>query len=315
MLKSNIIFAFISLVFATASFGQINFKTATYEEMISNAQKTQMPFFIVFGFEECAICKKMEQNTYIQPSITEYVNQNLTPYKVDALSFDGIGIAQHFGVTQFPTIMVFNEKGARMCVIRGYNTADALIADFRSQMAIINRLKDSGNEMMVKVNPNVITVPQFNKTEYEEVKKDAMAKIKETEESGTISKYKLEDGKVELSAPRPIAGPQGKPAASASNYGVVEGLEAKSVMSKHPQGFGIQISSVASVAELNAEVAKYSKRWKKDIWVYSQTINGNTTYYLLFGTFEDQESANDMSQMMSETLDITGSTINLNSIK
>jgi len=311
MPKSNILITILSFVFSTLTFGQVNFQTATYEEMVANAQKSQMPFFIVFGIEECAVCKKMEQNTYSKPNVTEYVRQNLTPYKVDALSFDGISIAQHFNVSQFPTIMIFDEAGKRICTIKGYNNPESLLAEFRLQLSIINRMKESGKAMLVAT---PAPIEQISKEEYAQIKDQVKKEQKEVEEPEISANLVINDkGEVERFKPNSQSGPKG--AVAATTYGVVAGLEAKSIMNKHPQGFGIQVTSVSSVEALNFEVTKYSKRWKKDLWVYSQTINGNTSYYLLFGTFEDQESAEEMGQMMSDSFGINGSIINLNSIK
>jgi thioredoxin-related protein len=311
MLKSNILFVLISLLCSTLTFGQVNFQTATHDEMLANAQKNQKPFLIVFGIEECTICKKMEQTTYSQANLAEYVHQNLTPYKVDALSFDGISIAQHFNVSQFPTLMIFDAGGKKICTIKGYNSAESLLAEFRMQISIINRLKETGNAIFVA---DAAPVESISKEDYTEIKEKRKKFQKEVEESEVSPKLTFNDkGEVERFKPSSQSGPKG--AAAVTTYGVVAGLEAKSILTKRPQGFGIQVTSVSSIEELNLEVAKYSKRWKKDLWVYSQTINGNTSYYLLFGTFEEQDAADEMSKMMSDTFGINGSIINLNSIK
>ncbi len=80
----------------------------------------------------CMPCKKMERETFVDESLGDYVNKNYVSIQVDVDWFWGMDVAEKYGVTAYPTILVLDTKGNVVRTIRGFQTAANLLHQLRS---------------------------------------------------------------------------------------------------------------------------------------------------------------------------------------
>ncbi len=67
----------------------------TWEEAVELSQTQKKKFFVDIYTDWCSWCKKMDQNTFSQPNIVEYLNENYYSIKFDAEMQDEITIGDN----------------------------------------------------------------------------------------------------------------------------------------------------------------------------------------------------------------------------
>lgn len=68
-------------------------------------------YFVDFYATWCMPCRLMDETTFADPSVVNYVNKYYVPVKVDVDDFDGIAYKQQYNIKVLPTTLVFNSKG------------------------------------------------------------------------------------------------------------------------------------------------------------------------------------------------------------
>lgn len=136
----------LSLVSIMASAGAQEIKWMKIEEAVAAAQKTPKKIFIDVYTDWCGWCRRMDQTTFSNPVIANYINENYYAVKLDAettdtITFkgyqftyksgpDGRGGMNYFayallnGKTSFPSYVIMNEQQNLLTVLRGYQDAE-----------------------------------------------------------------------------------------------------------------------------------------------------------------------------------------------
>lgn len=68
-------------------------------------------FFVDFYATWCMPCRLMDETTFQDAGVVNYVNKYYVPVKVDVDDFDGIAYKQQYNIKVLPTTLVFNSKG------------------------------------------------------------------------------------------------------------------------------------------------------------------------------------------------------------
>ena len=111
------------------------------EEAYAANQKEPRKIFVDVYTDWCGWCKKMDRETFANPEVAEYVNENYYAVKLDAESereFEMAGekmtervVARHMGVSSFPTIVFIHEDFKSIQPVPGYRPAK----DFKEILA------------------------------------------------------------------------------------------------------------------------------------------------------------------------------------
>ena len=95
----------------TGRVGKVNFFNGTVISAKEKAIAEQKQYFIEFYADWCKPCKWMEENTYSDSDLANYINDNYVPVKVNIDDFDGHALKQKYNVQYLPTIIVFDDHG------------------------------------------------------------------------------------------------------------------------------------------------------------------------------------------------------------
>lgn len=90
---------------------QVNFYAGSYDNFLREARKQNKVAILDFWASWCAPCQKLDKETFRDPEFADYLNQNFLVYKVNVDTFDGMEIANRFGVESFPTLIKLNSRG------------------------------------------------------------------------------------------------------------------------------------------------------------------------------------------------------------
>lgn len=90
---------------------KVNFFEGSVISAKEKAVKEHKQYFLEFYADWCKPCKWMEENTYSDQELAQYIHKNYIPVKVNIDDFDGHSLKQKYNVQYLPTIIVFDEAG------------------------------------------------------------------------------------------------------------------------------------------------------------------------------------------------------------
>jgi thioredoxin-related protein len=104
-----------------------------YDKGISLAREKNKKIYINFHADWCGYCKKMEKETFVNPKVIAYLNENFIPVRVNS-DKEPI-IAQKFNVRGLPANIFLTEKGEPIGNQPGY-------LDVKTFLEVLSFVKD-----------------------------------------------------------------------------------------------------------------------------------------------------------------------------
>lgn len=105
---------------------KVKFYEGSYDEFLREAKKAKKPVLLDFWAGWCSPCKKMDAETFSNPTFATYLNDHFMVYKVNIDTFDGMEIADRFAVDAYPTIVLLDSKGKFVNRYKGFYPANYL---------------------------------------------------------------------------------------------------------------------------------------------------------------------------------------------
>lgn len=299
----------------------LQYKTGTYEDMVKDAEKTRQPFMVIFEHKDCKECEQFENTTLKTEMLTDFLAANFTVYKIDAFSYEGIGTAQLFDVSDYPTVMIFSATGIRANTVSGIYDVN----DFHKQVKFaLQTMPTQSRPVSLGSAAVVFNTPTLTQEEYkvaaERLRNEANRGQKAVEASKSIESVEqavetAQAAAVQLSQEEQETDELEKLALTESVLADVPGFNKYSVKERKPEGFAIKIGQYGSMDALKAEVSVYEKKWKNQVWVYTQERQGTKQFCLALGLYEDKESAQYIRRLLYQNFSLQGSVINLTDIR
>ncbi|NVK49065.1 MAG: thioredoxin fold domain-containing protein [Cyclobacteriaceae bacterium] len=135
----KLLFLFFFLLFAATGFSQDKITWLKFEEAVAANQSNPKMLLVDVYTDWCGWCKKMDNETFTDPKVIEYINANFYAVKLNAedtqRTFDFMGkkfseaqMAAAMRVRSYPNFVVIEPKLQNIAQLPGYRQPDAFIA-------------------------------------------------------------------------------------------------------------------------------------------------------------------------------------------
>lgn len=168
-------FAF-SLQVSTISAQAVEWSKASFEEAVNLAKNENKYIFIDCYTEWCTWCKVMDKETFTDPQVSDFINQQFIPLKLDMEKPAQTALGAKYRVRMFPSFLVFNPEGTLVYRIHGFRKAPDLMHDLGKAMDAAQQMKFPG--ITDEMNPDF---PKVYLQQFGTDKRPAGLKATETE--------------------------------------------------------------------------------------------------------------------------------------
>jgi thioredoxin 1 len=247
-------------------------KVGFFKGDLMNIQETAKTegklYFYDFVASWCTPCKWMDETTYTDANLANYISANYIAAKVDIDDFDGFTLKEKYKVQVLPTIIVFNQEGK---VVGRYEESLS-----PTKMAEIlkkhNTATNGAGKMKAKPAPSspaAISRPPLGAT-IDKVMSSIKPSAKVTEPTKPVVPTK--ESKIV--------------------YSPGTGLYKMDISRRPNTGFSVQIISLGqydNVVKTYEELKKAHD--KQSVLIFIENIAGKTSYKIMVGEFKTKEDA------------------------
>ncbi len=236
-------------------------------------------YLVDFVANWCMPCRWMDETTFSDARVAQYLKQHYIPVKVDIDDFDGYAYKQQYNVRVLPTILIFNSKGevvgryqeslapSKMIqILAEHNTAANRVATARPQAPVISQ----PTSHPLNVRPN--TRPS-------------------TYNSDTAPA-------LPAPSPSPSVNPNSRPAMAPST--AANSLYRFSVQAQDAEGFSVQVGVYGEYGNVLREVAKLENQFQEPVVVHIAELKGKTVYKILVGVYTARTGADTLKAKLQQ---------------
>lgn len=224
-------------------------------------------YIVDFVATYCYMCKMMDETTFSDHRVIDYMEQNYIPVKVNVDNFDGFEWKQRYNIRKLPTIMVFNSAGEPIAKYEESMGSTRMLEVLEAHNSPHNKLTNSSPY----VHQNIPTT---------NIVKPVVA-------TSTVSSYPTTiTTNTNVSPPEP-------------NMDSETGLFEFTVKRAHSAGYGVQIGVFAEYGNVLREVERLTKLFNSQILVNINQLKGQTVYKVIVGHFPTRQEAESLQYNMA----------------
>ncbi len=284
------------------------------------AAKEGKLYLVDFTAKWCMPCQWMEETTFSDQRVIDYMKENYVAVKIDIDDFDGFAQKQIYGIKKLPSILIFNSKGVLLEQYTGSHAPSGLLRILEEHNQPNNRIKPGLSNIAATkpaaadpainyrpTRPAITSTPKIKNDKVDSAPSATVNKpVKEKKEIATRpalspvrkpSSYSVPE--VKPVAPNKVSRPAVKPAAPEVMSD--EGLFKFTVSRQVRDGFSVQVGVFADYGNVLREVEKLEKSFDEDILVQISKLETKTVYKVLVGHFNDRTTASAFKEVVIAT--------------
>jgi len=241
---------------------RVKFLSSDWSAAQQKAKSEKKLYFVDFDASYCASCRNMDESTYQDPGLANFMENNVVALRLDVQDFEGALWSQNYEVEALPTMLIFNQDGKLVKKLVGYKSAKDLMAAF--------------NEVLPK----------------KEAKNEGI--IRPADQNSNSPKPVADDEKPVL---RPVTSNTNS-AKSPTATGLYE-LNIKRFTSN---GFSIQIGVYNSYEIMLEQAEKLTDKFPgQKLLMHVDELSGQRVFKLLIGNFYDKIQASDFKETLRKS--------------
>lgn len=289
-------------------------------------------YLVDFTAKWCMPCQWMEETTFADQRVINYMKDNYVAVKIDIDDFDGFAYKQLYEIKKLPSILIFNSKGVLLEQYTGSHAPSGLLKILEEHNQPNNRIKPGPTNVAVTsavtedpainhrpTRPAITAAPvvkenkpapappvKINKPTTKPNKITARPSLKPTRKpsSYSVPSRTKEDNKPNRNLVKPTTPAAPAPTRMASAPTAApevmsdEGLFKFTVSRQARDGFSVQVGVFADYGNVLKEVEKLEKSFGKDILVQISKMETRTVYKVLVGKFRDHTTASAFKEVV-----------------
>lgn len=148
----------------------VTFHKGSFQSVLFKAKQENKLILLDFYADWCAPCKIMEQSTFKDARLAQYLHENFITYKINIEDLDGIPYKNKYDIKLLPTLLVVDASGSEMKRFEeGMNSSK-----------LLRKLQESFD---LSKKEQVATQPEVEKPIFPSIKPD----FEKTTSTGTVS--------------------------------------------------------------------------------------------------------------------------------
>ena len=249
-------------IMAFAGPTKVKFLSGDWSAAQQKAKSEQKLYFVDFDASYCASCRNMDESTYQDPGLANFMENNVVALRLDVQDFEGAMWSQNYEVEALPTMLIFNQDGKLVKRLVGYKSAKDLMAAFTEVLP----KKEAKNE-------GIIRPANQNSNSPKPVADDEKPALRPVTSNSHNAKGPTTTGLYELNIKR-----------FTSN------------------GFSIQIGVYNSYEIMLEQAEKLTDRFPdQKILMHVDEMSGQRVFKLLIGNFYDKIQASDFKENLRKS--------------
>jgi tetratricopeptide (TPR) repeat protein len=107
-----------------------------YNVARKEAEKKGLPLLLDFGTENCYWCKRLDQDTFSDPTIIKTLNEKFVPLKIDATQEPQL--TKLLNIARYPTVILAGPDGKILGTLEGFQDAARLQGDLQRAVTAVS---------------------------------------------------------------------------------------------------------------------------------------------------------------------------------
>lgn len=136
----------------------VNFVSGTWQEVKTKARSENKYLFVDCYTEWCGWCKVLDEKTFSNVKVGDFMNRGFISVKIDMEKGYGINLAMKYRVNAFPTGLIFNPEGKLVYVTIGFQAPEAFLNTLKEALNPDNQYNLKGISDIIDMD-----YPQFYK--------------------------------------------------------------------------------------------------------------------------------------------------------
>lgn len=257
----------------------VDFYTGSLNVAKQRAAQEGKLYFVDFVANWCMPCRWMDETTFSDPRVAQYMNENYVPVKVDIDNFDGYAYKQQYNIRVLPSMLIFNSKGE---IVARYQES---LPPSRLLKILAEHNTSANRQITAPVPPKPVIKPAPTRPA-PVARPDLMVKPTPSIQPDTRpSSYAAPVIATPPARPRPPRPQITRPAST------TDGLYRFSVRRQASEGFSVQIGVYGDYENLIREASKVEEQFDDPIIVHIAKLNEKSVYKILVGEFATREEA------------------------